>query len=403
MSQISNFFQNPIANLQALSLKAKTMIGLVAILVVYLFVVLLTPSPFQKPQGQVSNLTPNPVINSSQMVKSNNSPMTNFDKANSNIPLGYPQNIKKNKSNSNIPSNLMIGKRDPASITKDTPLRDYEDEFIYIYDRTTKEIKNYALRYEFEQKTIPNNKKLGSLKFVQDTTKKENFKKYFEGTNYLTPIDSIFFASPDDLVGIPEPYKQMRTSERDPNRGLNIYSTTDKAGSGSTYLKDYEKNNEFKLAYQSCKWITFSTTEFFCLSDTYQLVNLSTAEVVAQNVVDVTEDDDNNLYFVSLKGEVFKTNLTNPKDQQLIYTTKTGENITRLTYTNQKELLLHIVLDGGSEVFQAKKLEREKAQAASGYTGLKTTDKLATEMTIELLPNGSTKDRPEYKDYLVLL
>lgn len=403
MSQLPNIFQNIITNLQTLSLKTKTLTGLVTLLVIYLFVVLLIPSPFQKSPDQITNLATNIGINSQLSLKSSTSSTGNFEKANSNFPLGYPQNINKNKSNPAVPSNLMIGKRDPASITKDTPLRDYEDEFIYVYDRATKEIKNDGLRYEFEHKTIPNNKKIGSLRLTQDTSKKENVRKYFEGSNYISPIDSIFFASPDDLAKIPEVFKPIPTRERDPNRGLTIYSTTDKAGTGSTYLKDYEKNNEFKLADQVCKWVTFSSTEFFCLNDKYQLINLSTTEVVAQNVVDVTEDDDNNLYFTNLKGEVFKTNLGSFKDQKLIYTTKVGENITRLTYTNQKELLLHIVLDGGSEVLQAKKLEREKAQAASGYTGLKTIDKLTTEMTIELLPNGSIKDRPEFKDYLVLL
>jgi uncharacterized membrane protein YfhO len=106
---------------------------------------------------------------------------------------------------------------------------------------------------------------------------------------------------------------------------------------------------------------------------------------------------------VSLKGEIFKANLSSVKDQKSIYKTKTGENITKLTYTNQKELLLHIVFDGGSEVFQAKKLEREKAQAAAGYTGVKTTDKVVNEMTIELLPDGSIKNRPEFKEYIVML
>jgi hypothetical protein len=405
MSQISNFFQNPIANFQALSLKSKTMIGLVAMLVAYLLVVLVTPSPFQKPTSQVANTPSSSTSNSQLATNPNTSSLVNFDNANSNIPLGYPQNLKKNKSNPKVIANEMQIKSEG------------NQKLFSQYNRNSKEIIKGGITAQDSFVSDPVNKRIYNYQLT-DKPSLVNKGIYYELSNYSKPEYEfdirhpkepiIFWATPDDLQGIPEiskidPTKTDNTFKPEKNRGLTIYTKPNKDGTGSTWLHDYEKNNEFKLADQNCKWITFSSSEFFCLNTKYQLINLTTNQTVAENIVDVTEDDDNNLFMVSLKGEIFKANLSSVKVQKSIYKTKTGENITKLTYTNQKELLLHIVFDGGSEVFQAKKLEREKAQAAAGYNSVKTTDKVINEMTTELLPDGSIKDRPEFKEYIVML
>ena len=357
--------------------------------------------------GIKSNQTPNSVGDTKQNQSSQFSiaSKAQVDDATNEPPktvLGYPKNLKKNKTVESAQYNSLLstGKKNGN---------------IALYNRVNYNIINEKLDFRYSSEIAPplivNNNYINPQANLKDSiryplqlrTRDEEYGKY-EFENPFTEqkgayIGSIWYASTADLTGTKPVLKQNEVE-----KGVSIYSKSTDGVTGSTHLKDYIKDNEFKIADRPCKWITFTASEFFCLTTTYQLINLSNNEVISDYVVDITEDNDNNIFYIGKEG-VYKANLSDIKNKTLIYKNQTGENPTKISFTNQKELIIHLVFDGSSEIYKKALAEREKQQAESGYTATNSNANLPvpTQFNIEILPDGTSKERPEFKDYIVLL
>lgn len=391
--------QNMIKDFQKLSLKIKYVTLIFAMLFGYYGIILFTnKSNTQNPNNStISNISQNK--NTSQINQPNAQNIYSQSPGSSNsaikIPLGYPQNLRKNKSNPDAPVNVV-------EISSQTQ---------YLYLRNQNQFATFGTNVDPYQIRSSNRYLLKGRANFKYSLNKEFFGITQEGKYFNQKFGSdfadIWYATQSDLTGIlPVQKADSLVAPEDPTVSIYSFTSTDvntKDKSG-TYINDKIKKNTFKISDTHCKWITFKSTEFFCLAaNNTKFINLSSNEVLADNIIDVVEDDDQNLFFLTLKGEVFKANLNNLKDKTQIYKTKPSENPIRLTFTNQKELLIYLGYDGGSETFMAKIKQREIDQAAAGYSGKIDDTPIKNKFTLEILPDGTTKERPEFVDYLVLI
>jgi hypothetical protein len=165
--------------------------------------------------------------------------------------------------------------------------------------------------------------------------------------------------------------------------GVAIYNKNlNEKGLMGTYLRDYDTEIDTKISNQVCTNITFTQDNFICLNDYETLVNLNTGEEFGK-YNQFIDTNDGYLYAKDVDNTmIYKVELNNPKNSTKIYSVKTGETISHFSYTSQKELLVQVTTSTPQPGILAPKI---------------------TARTIELKPNGSILERPEFKDVRIFI
>ncbi len=400
LEQIKNqFFQIP--------LKTRIIVG--AIILITLVSILLVFGNDRNNNNQskvnLATITPNSLQSSSISSAINQRTTTStITNTNPNIPIGYPANLVKKKAFEIYPLNHLQDRRGEAIVNYDR-----NSQKLNIYKlKTSDNSLPYAATYNknifyISSKNIPKIE-VENVQRTDDLVKENTYLAY--GNNAVSagiknlPDSSniIFYASVEDLTKIPRDINK----KIDLLRGVYIY-TTKENGLVVTKLKDTERNKDFVLANFECKQITFNATDFFCINFASQLINLTNNEAVQNDVFKINEDDNGNLYTVTNKNEVLKSNINNPSTTEKVYEAKKGEYIQNITHTNQNELLMFIQLTKDSERYSNALKAKDIAQVQNGYTGVQDNTRIKEYYTLELKPDKTTVERPEFEEYEVLL
>jgi hypothetical protein len=165
--------------------------------------------------------------------------------------------------------------------------------------------------------------------------------------------------------------------------GVAIYNKNlNEKGLMGTYLRDYDAEIDTKISNQVCTNITFTQDNFICLNDYETLVNLNTGEEFGK-YNQFIDTNDGYLYAKDVDNTmIYKVELNNPKNATKIYSVKENEVISHFSYTSQKELLVQITTSTPQPGILAPKVKAR---------------------TIELKPDGSVLERPEFKDVRIFI
>jgi hypothetical protein len=165
--------------------------------------------------------------------------------------------------------------------------------------------------------------------------------------------------------------------------GVAFYSKNlNEKGLMGTYLRDYDAEIDTKISNQVCTNITFTNNNFLCLNDYETLVNLNTGEEFGK-YNQFIDTNDGYLYAKDVDNTmIYKVELNNPKNATKIYSVKENEVISHFSYTSQKELLVQITTSTPQPGILAPKVKAR---------------------TIELKPDGSVLERPEFKDVRIFI
>ena len=334
------------------------------------------------------------------------------------IPENYPQILVKRKTNPSITANLLVKDNKKVSVY----LRD-SNTLIDQIELTMAQkvgsptgIKSIANQYILsDSKSDGNTSLVDPDKNYTGVSELVNplgeYKGQFMLKSFRASNDSfenqiqkkvIWFYSPVDpnKVNWQEEYKK----NNDPNhasytdRGVFIYTRNFNNIQG-TFIQDLEKKLDFKIYDKPCEWVSFINNDFICQTTQHQLVNLTTKQTFGGmgEIVEVVEDNDNNIYYRNDLNQVFKANLSNVGSPTKIFELPKTLPISKITWTNQNELFLNINQEQSDE-YKAKVNEVNK----TSYTVEKQNIDFPKSKTIELKQDGTTVERPEFKDYVVL-